>query len=224
MYKLTMNDQQFLSRPSCSPRFIQFSLILLAGSLTACQSLKPPALPTMPVSALPVESATADGATQNPAIRFSISGKIGVRTTKQSGSAFYAWVQDGERFAIDLTGALGIGQTHIEGVPGQVTLNSAKTGLLTATTPEALLQQATGWQAPISYLPHWIEGQAIDQSSPSTRDANQRLLTLTEGGWNVSFEYEPATSPEPSRLVMLQDTDASAKNRVILTVFHEAAQ
>jgi outer membrane lipoprotein LolB len=177
----------------------------------------------MPTTTLPSSEAPVTAAAP---LRFSISGKIGVRTVKQSGSAFYAWAQDDERFAIDLTGALGIGQTHIEGIPGKVTLNSAKTGLISATTPEELLEQATGWQAPISYLPHWIEGQMIEPTSNNTRDTSQRLLTLTEGGWDVIFEYEQAESKLPSRLVMLQVSDSTAqkqRNRVILTVIHEAA-
>lgn len=47
---------------------------------------------------------------------FNITGKIGVTTPAsdttgaQGGSAFYAWGQQNERFAIELIGALGIGK------------------------------------------------------------------------------------------------------------------
>ena len=40
-------------------------------------------------------------------------------------------------------------KTQIQGKPGEVTLNSAKTGLITAASPEELLERATGWQAPL---------------------------------------------------------------------------
>jgi outer membrane lipoprotein LolB len=72
---------------------------------------------------------------------FSLQGKIGVRTPQQSGSAFFTWVQQQDQFDIELTGILGVGKTQIEGKPGQVTLNSAKTGLITAATPEELLKK-----------------------------------------------------------------------------------
>jgi len=187
------------------------SISLLIG----CQSLKTPKLPTLPTTTLPSDQA----ATADSTLHFSIRGKIGVRTPKQNGSAFYAWIQDGNRFAIDLTGALGIGQTHIEGIPGQVSLQSAKTGLLQATTPEELLTQATGWLAPISYLPHWILGQQNQATSPATRDAQGRLLTLNEGGWQVTFDYDSSNSSlQPSKLTMLQSLDDHTSNRIILTI------
>ena len=59
----------------------------------------------------------------------------------------FTWVQQQEEFDIELTGILGAGKTQISGTPGQVTLNSAKTGLIKAATAEELLQRATGWQA-----------------------------------------------------------------------------
>lgn len=198
------------------------AILPLLITLTACQTLRPPVLPSMPTTLPTAPIATAN--TPTP-IHFSITGKIGVRTAKQNGSAFYAWSQDGERFAIDLTGALGIGQTHIEGIPEHVTLQSAKTGLIEATTPEELLQRATGWQAPISYLPHWIDGQTASPDSSATRDAQNRLQTLNEGGWDVTFNYDDQPQVKyPNRLVMNQvadPADPTTHNKVILTIQRE---
>lgn len=196
--------------------------------LAACQSLHPPKLPNLPTSTITTPTTTSNA--PKP-IQFNITGKIGVRTSKQSGSAFYAWSQDGERFAIDLTGALGIGQTHIEGIPNHVSLQSAKTGYIEASTPEELLQRATGWQAPISYLPHWINGEPVNIDSQITRDTQHRLLTLNEGGWDVNFNYNDQTDSQyPNRLVMTQmitpqseQADSNTQNnRVILTIQREA--
>lgn len=148
--------------------------------------------------------------------QFSIAGKIGVRTPQQNGSAFYAWTQVNHYFAIDLTGALGIGQTRIEGIPGKVTLTSAKTGTLQAASPEELLQQATGWQAPISYLVLWVQGKPASGSAQAQYDEQQRLKTLTEGGWQVQLSYDNA-DPLPQKLVMIQ-TLPQGENRVTLTI------
>lgn len=148
--------------------------------------------------------------------QFSIAGKIGVRTPQQNGSAFYAWTQVNNYFAIDLTGALGIGQTRIEGIPGKVTLTSAKTGTLQAASPEELLQQATGWQAPISYLVLWVQGKPASGSAQAQYDEQQRLKTLTEGGWQVQLSYDNA-DPLPQKLVMIQ-TLPQGENRVTLTI------
>ncbi len=225
-------------------KLLRTLIIPLSIALTACQSLQPPILPRLDTAILhsvavddridkrinsPIDTPINARIKGTPPIHFSITGKIGVRTLKQSGSAFYAWSQEGERFAIDLTGALGIGLTHIAGIPGHVSLQSAKTGYIEATTPEELLQRATGWQAPISYLPHWINGELMDATSPVTRDAQQRIVTVSEGGWDVVFDYDDlAGHPYPRRLVMhektpLQDQNQNTQtaiqnNRVILTI------
>lgn len=190
--------------------------------LSGCQqTLKAPVVPTAPV---PNSASTDNPVSPQPAaapVQFSVTGKIGVRTPKQNGSAFYAWTQVNDRFAIELTGALGIGQTYIEGVPGQVSLTSSKTGLIQAETPEELLERATGWQTPISYLVYWIEAKPAQADAQAQYDADNRLSVLDEGGWHVLFSY---TDKEklPQKLVMTQPTvDASnkaAENRVTLTV------
>lgn len=47
-------------------------------------------------------------------------------TGTQGGSAFYAWGQQNDRFAIELIGALGIGKTNIEYDGQTATLVSEK--------------------------------------------------------------------------------------------------
>jgi outer membrane lipoprotein LolB len=221
-----MNQNIFMTKFPFTNKLLCLSIIPIFSILTACQSLRPPKLPSIPTTTIPTAPTDSNANVTQP-IHFSITGKIGVRTPKQSGSAFYAWSQDGKRFAIDLTGALGIGQTHIEGIPNHVSLQSAKTGYIEASTPEELLQRATGWQAPISYLPHWINGQPVDTTSQVTRDLQHRLVTLNEGGWDVAFNYdEQANSQYPNRLVMNQIADQQSNslaqnNRVILTIQRE---
>jgi outer membrane lipoprotein LolB len=185
------------------PLLLISSLMMLAG----CQpTLKAPKL-----------AGTRMGTYSYPSeIHFTVTGKIGVRTPTQTGSAFYAWTQVDKHFAIDLTGALGIGQTHIEGQPGKVTLRSARTGLINASSPEELLQHATGWQAPISYLAYWIEGRPAHADSISEYDDSHRLTQLSEGGWQVIFTYK-GTEALPSKLNMSQPS-GTGENRVTLTV------
>jgi outer membrane lipoprotein LolB len=145
---------------------------------------------------------------------FKITGKIGVRTPQQNGSAFYGWTQRDQQFAIDLTGALGIGQTLIRGKPGEVSLNSSKTGTLQAASAEELLLQATGWQAPISYLVFWIEAQPATATAILEKDASGRISSIQEGGWHATLSYA-GQETLPNKLLMV---DASAQNRVTLTI------
>lgn len=173
--------------------------LMFAMGLTACQSLPKP-MPTPDTSDV---------------IKFEITGKIGVTTQtpngKQAGSAFYTWGQEDNRFAIDLTGALGIGATAIT-FNGQVaTLTSEKTGVVTADTPEELLLKATGWQAPISQLPYWIIGRVAPDDVDSVV-TDGKLMQSTNDDWQAVFEY--GKNNRPNRLIMTH-VDG---HRVVMTI------
>lgn len=183
------------------------SVFTLSIVVTGCQTIpKAPVLPTTPPQQPNTET--------SPIQQFQITGKIGVRTPEQNGSAFYGWTQNGKHFAIDLTGAMGIGQTSIRGVPGHVTLTSSKTGTIEADTPEELLFQATKWEAPITYLISWINAQPAQSQATVTQDTQQRPQTIHEGGWLATLNYKE-NEKLPNKLVLVDDAQ---QNRVTLTI------
>ncbi|GAF55244.1 outer membrane lipoprotein LolB [Psychrobacter sp. JCM 18901] len=152
---------------------------------------------------------------------FNITGKIGVTTPAndstgtQGGSAFYAWGQQNDRFAIELIGALGIGKTNIEYNGQTATLVSEKTGTLTADDPETLLKKATGWQAPISQMPYWISGRPAPSDSAPQMDDQSRLVSSVNGEWTASFTYK-GTDKLPSKISAVQPQG----NKVVMTINH----
>ncbi|WP_180129869.1 lipoprotein insertase outer membrane protein LolB [Acinetobacter sp. YH12072] len=149
--------------------------------------------------------------------QFQLQGKIGVRTPQQSGSAFFTWVQQQEEFDIELTGILGAGKTQISGTPGQVTLNSAKTGLIKAATAEELLQRATGWQAPISHLVDWVQARPATQSAQIQKDSSQRISQIIEQGWTVDLSYNQQATV-PNRLILKQSFENGGENRITMVI------
>lgn len=215
----SMNSQ---STKTNKPLLTLVSVTCLAAALTGCQT---PAT----ITASPTTPIVADTQAPSRLQAFSIRGKIGIITPQneenrgQSGSAFYVWAQDGERFAIDLTGALGIGHTVIEYNGQTATLVSEKTGTISANTPEELLLQATGWQAPISQLPYWISGSPAPSDSDTAFDATHNLITTTNGEWVATFDYADSTSIAgterklPSK-IKVQKQDG---HKVILTIAHD---
>lgn len=152
---------------------------------------------------------------------FNITGKIGVTmpasdtSGTQGGSAFYAWGQQNDRFAIELIGALGIGKTNIEYNGQTATLVSEKTGTLTADDPETLLKKATGWQAPISQMPYWISGRPAPSDSAPQLDAQNRLVSSVNGDWSASFTYK-GDDKLPSKISAVQPQG----NKVVMTINH----
>lgn len=149
--------------------------------------------------------------------QFSLQGKIGVRTPQQSGSAFFSWAQQQDNFDIQLSGILGVGKTQIEGKPGQVTLNSAKTGLIQAETAEELLQRATGWQAPISHLVHWVQARPATLNAQLNKDQLLRPLQIIEDGWIVNLSYDE-NALLPSKLILKQALESGQENRITMLI------
>ena len=189
------------------------ALVITSG----CQSLKTANATNQPSTTLQGQNAEPPQKLEN----FNITGKIGVTmpandtTGTQGGSAFYAWGQQNDRFAIELIGALGIGKTNIEYNGQTATLVSEKTGTLTADDPETLLKKATGWQAPISQMPYWISGRPAPSDSTPQLDDQNRLISSVNGEWTASFTYKGSDKlPNKISAVLPQG------NKVVMTINH----
>lgn len=179
-------------------------MIISIISLSGCQKYIQPVPPT----------------TTTPNIKkdyFSIQGKIGVKTSQQSGSAFFDWQQQGKDFRIDLTGILGLGKTHIESMANQVSLTSARTGTIYADSPEELLEQATGWQAPITYLVSWVQGASATPQAIIERDSGRRITQIKEDGWIISLFYTDLNM-SPSKLILRQPLPNNQENRITMII------
>lgn len=219
-----MRQSYFVNTISTRPLISLKSLVgvaMVAGALgaTGCQSMqtKTPA----PVITTPGGTVTAPKKLEN----FTINGKIGITTPAtaqapaQAGSAFYAWGQQGDRFAIELVGALGIGKTNIEYNGQTATLVSEKTGSMTASSPDDLLKKATGWQVPISQLPYWISGKPAPSDSGQQVDEAGRLVAAVNGDWTANFTYE-GTKTLPNKINVRNDQG----HKVVMTILHQTAQ
>ena len=191
--------------------------ITIASALlltTGCQSLKPSnaAAGTTPI----VQTQKLDSFTINGKIGITIPESVSQNSGAQGGSAFYAWGQQQDRFAIELIGALGIGKTNIEYDGKTATLVSEKTGTLTADDPETLLQKATGWQAPISQLPYWISGRSAPSDRAPQVDNQGRLVSSANGNWSANFTYN-GTEKLPNRITATQPQG----QKVVMTINHQ---
>lgn len=169
--------------------------------LTACQSL-PQAQTTKPIS--------------SQSTQYLLQGKIGVKTPQQSGSAFFVWQQNNTEYHIELSGILGVGKTIIQGNPQGVSLKSAKTGLIEANTPEELLYRATGWQAPITHLQHWVQGRPATLTAQFERDTLGRNISIEEDHWNIQLTYSGEMNV-PDRLVLIRQV-AEGEHRITMVI------
>lgn len=202
-----------------SNKLALFTAMTAAALITSgCQSMKTANATNQPSTTIQGQNIEQPKKLDN----FNITGKIGVTTLAsdttgaQGGSAFYAWGQQNDRFAIELIGALGIGKTNIEYNGQSATLVSEKTGTLTAADPETLLKKATGWQAPISQMPYWISGRSAPSDSAPQLDAQNRLVSSVNGEWQASFSYK-GNDKLPNKISAMQ----SQGNKVVMTIDHQ---
>lgn len=201
-----------LSQVTTSTAAITIASALLLT--TGCQSIKPT---SATAGATPiVQTQKLDSFTINGKIGITIPESVSQNSGAQSGSAFYAWGQQQDRFAIELIGALGIGKTNIEYDGKTATLVSEKTGTMTAEDPETLLQKATGWQAPISQLPYWISGRSAPSDRAPQVDNQGRLVSSANGNWSANFTYN-GTEKLPNRITATQPQG----QKVVMTINHQ---
>ena len=117
-----------------------------------------------------------------------ISGKVGIRAPRDSGSGTLFWLQRQGYYDIRLSGPLGRGATRLTGRPDAVALEVAGQGRFEADSPEALVQSQLGWQLPVSNLLWWVRGlPAPDSRSRLSLDGQSRLAMLQQDGWDVEY-------------------------------------
>ena len=122
-----------------------------------------------------------------------IVGKIGFANKHQGGNATLDWHQAKTNFAITLHGPFKIETVHITGKPGTVLLATSAGTNLTATTPEAIIQQQLGWTVPITGLIYWARGIPIDNAPIDFIQVpeDNRLTKLKQQGWEIEYnEYQ----------------------------------
>ena len=117
-----------------------------------------------------------------------ISGKVGIRSPRESGSATLFWLQRQDYFDIRLAGPMGRGAARLTGRPGAVSLDAPNQGQFQAESAEALLQQQLGGSLPVAPLFGWIRGlPAEDSKSRLTLDSESRLAKLEQDDWQVEY-------------------------------------
>ena len=144
---------------------------------------------TLPQKPLPVNYSWQTRATLLARLQnWELKGKIGIQTAEEAGSASIDWQQRGNEFTVSLYGPLGAHAIKLIGRPGQAIIQTADGKQYTATNPEQLLSQQTGWHLPVSYLRYWVRGLPVPNLPYQSQfDMNHRLNVLIQQGWLIQF-------------------------------------
>jgi outer membrane lipoprotein LolB len=118
-----------------------------------------------------------------------LTGKLGIRTTEDSGSASVRWVQQIANYQINLSGPLGQKSMIITGTPDKVRLEQTGEPAQEAKTAEALIKKSAGWTLPITQLAYWVRGVPAPKLRISYLQQNDSglIAQLIQGDWNISY-------------------------------------
>ena len=123
-----------------------------------------------------------------PLDAWQISGKLGIRSEQESGSAVIFWLQRQDYFDIRLSGPLGQGSTRLTGRQGAVSLDIANRGTFHAASAEELMQRQLVWSLPVENLLWWVRGlPAPNSKSQLQLDSNSLLAQLEQDQWLVEY-------------------------------------
>ncbi len=193
-------------------RFCALLLTLLAGALSGCASQ--PQAPEL----FEGGETFADG--------FVAQGKISLRPLGESKvkgfSASYRWQQIGERYDLELWGALGQGRTRITGTANSIEIVDGTGKRVRSRNPERLLKRHLGWSLPLSVLPYWLQGQpAPAPPTPPAKtmrfQSNGDLETLKQLDWSLEFaRYRLVRGP--SREARLPGRLRASSDQLKLTI------
>lgn len=118
-----------------------------------------------------------------------LTGKLGIRTIEDSGSASVRWVQQIANYQINLSGPLGQKSMIITGTPDKVRLEQTGEPAQEAKTAEALIKKSAGWTLPITQLAYWVRGVPAPKLRISYLQQNDSglIAQLIQGDWNISY-------------------------------------
>lgn len=171
--------------------------------LEACATVPSPSVPP----GVPAELLWQQRAEQLQALDdWSFNGRAAVSGEGiESRSVRVHWLMSGGRYEVAFLSVLGQRLAELAGDAAGASLRLSGEEPRHAPTPEALMESALGWTAPVRSLRYWVRGlPAPDAAGPLELDPAGRLIRLEQDGWQVAFERYAATGglELPRRLIL----------------------
>ena len=172
--------------------------LALALTLAACQ--------TVPVAPAPSVAWSVRRPVLQNLSRFGLNGRVAVAVGNQGFNAGLRWTQSGAATSLTLTGPLGAGGVQVTADGGNLSVVTSNGKHLGDTQARAELQDKLGFEPPLTSLRYWVLGVPDPTTAASVQlDPQQRLTSLTQGGWQVDYEsYMPVGAEWLPRLMTLR--------------------
>lgn len=162
-------------------RFIQQGLLLLMVLLTAACAHR--------TNLTPPENVLEHQRQLQTIEHWQLSGKLGIRTANDSGSASLKWSQENADYEINLSGPLGQKRMLITGSPDKVRLEQSGEPAQEAKSPEILIKKQLGWTLPVTQLAYWVRGVPAPKGRITRLEQNSAglIAQLQQGDWLITY-------------------------------------
>lgn len=124
---------------------------------------------------------------------FDIVGRVAVNFEGRAFSSNVRWQHAAGGGEVWLLTPLGQAVAHIASDASGAILTASDKQQYRAENVEALTRQALGWELPLSRLSWWVRGEPVPGAPPAKmeRDERQRLVSLVQDGWQISYTHYP---------------------------------
>lgn len=121
---------------------------------------------------------------------WNIDGAFSFKSQGKVNLANYSWQQRSPTdYLITLDSALHLYRVTVQGTAHQVKLVESEQHVMTARTPEALLEKRLHTRLPIQALRFWIRGLPAPGHYQADYDRWGHLDQLQQAGWQVQFDH-----------------------------------
>jgi len=168
---------------------VKHALGIAAVALSACASLPPPAARETPITAVDAP--------------FVLGGRISARRGDAAVAGGFSWQHDPGHDAIELATPLGQTLAKLEGDAHEATVQLQDGRTESAPTWRALTQRAFDVTIPVDGLAWWIRAlPRPDVRFNIERDAEGRVTTLRQDGWDIVYAYADDAASKPFRVTL----------------------
>jgi outer membrane lipoprotein LolB len=140
--------------------------------------------------------------------RFELKGRVAVATGSEGFNARLRWTQDGKQTHMSLDGPLGAGGVQVTSDGTAVSVVTSRGERLDNDAARAELSNRLGFDPPLGSLRYWILGvPEPGHPAQESLDAQQRLATLQQDGWQIAYTDYMSVSGEwlPAKLTLQRE-------------------
>jgi len=121
--------------------------------------------------------------------QFQFSGRLAVASGNDGFSGGIDWSQQAATSSLQLRGPLGVASVQVQFDGQNLDLRLSDGSELRGAAAQDALAQALGFDAPLASLAYWLRGCDDPASrADTTLDEQNRLASLAQQGWQISYE------------------------------------